>query len=261
MIKITSLTVRALFSVTALVITLPVIADSPGSSLYQRAATNEVNSYARVIELQHAGDMNGKLLATWEHWYVDNTTMAINSSNGTAGNFITQESDKEGGTILLIGNLCNGTNTQFFSWRSQNHGKTWDAVGAWEHGGATYSGGSGIWEPFLYLDSQGRLLAVFSNERNRADNGQILAHLISTDGGDAWDKGTFTPDVVSSRSKDRPRMTTMAKMDNGEYFISYEFCTKVNANCTVHGKTSADGINWNKINMGNPIATADSITL
>lgn len=48
---------------------LPVIADSDGSYLWNPPYSNEANSYSRVIELQHAGDRNGRLVATWEHWY------------------------------------------------------------------------------------------------------------------------------------------------------------------------------------------------
>ncbi|KAJ5974160.1 hypothetical protein N7481_011370 [Penicillium waksmanii] len=46
-----------------------VSADSGGSFLWNPPWFNEANVYARMIKLQHAGDRNGKLLATWEHWY------------------------------------------------------------------------------------------------------------------------------------------------------------------------------------------------
>ena len=143
---------------------------------------NEANVYARVIELQHAGDQNGKLLATWEHWYNVNSTSGV--SNGTAGSFIIRQSDDDGktwstltevtdpqtgdghpaahfwqpfffefphqigqypeGTILLVGNLhpADGTYTQFYSWRSTDHGATWTPVGEWQKGAGSPHG---IW--------------------------------------------------------------------------------------------------------------------
>ncbi|KAJ5192060.1 hypothetical protein N7449_008202 [Penicillium cf. viridicatum] len=41
------------------------------NSLWQPAQNDESVGYSRVIQLQHAGGANGKLLATFEHWYTD----------------------------------------------------------------------------------------------------------------------------------------------------------------------------------------------
>lgn len=290
-----SLAVRVLFSVTALIAPSLVNADSEGSLLYKRVLDNESNGYARVIQLQHAGDMNGKQLATWEHWYTKGPE--CKKPNGTAGNFIIRESDNgndwmtrarvydpqkgpghpsslfyqpflfefpqklgkyPAGTILLVGNLVNSTSTEFFAWRSQDHGKSWDAVGPWQHGGVRHNTG-GIWEPFLYLDKKGRLVAAFSDERNQTEHCQMLVHVVSEDGGDSW--GKVHRDVASGKRKDRPGMVSVAKMDNGEYFMSYEFCRQVNANCPVHGKTSPDGVSWTPSDVGSLIGTADDISL
>ena len=298
MVKASSLSVRAFFfCVTALLASSRVLADSDGYSVYDRALDNEANGYARVIQLQHAGDMNGKLLATWEHWYTEGPHNK--TTNGPGSNFIIREkgvkSDKwttlatvhdpqktpghpspyfyqpvlfefpqqlgkyPKGTLLLVGNLSNGSHTEFFSWRSVDHGKNWDPVGPWQYGTTTNDTG-GIWEPFLFLDSKGRLVAVFSDERHIPKLGQILVHVVSEDGGDTWND-TVVRDVVSSNKHDRPGMASVARMDNGEYFMSYEVCRKVNAVCPVHGKTSKDGISWNPSDVGNAIATADGISL
>ena len=296
MVKISSLIVRAFFSATALLTSSLVLADSDGSSVYTRALDNEANGYARVIQLQHAGEMNGKLLTTWEHWYTIDPH--DETANGSAGNFIIREknvsSDKwttlttvhdpqksaghpsplfyqpflfefpqhlgkyPEGTLLLVGNLSNGSHTEFFTWRSPDHGKTWNPVGPWQYGAATGNTG-GIWEPFLYLDSKGRLVALFSDERDMKTHHQMLVHVVSEDGGDTW--GKVVRDVASSNMTHRPGMASVARMDNGEYFMSYEFCRKVNADCPVHGKTSPDGVSWNETDVGNAITTADGISL
>ena len=176
------------FSTVAFI--MPAAADAEGSYLWERIQRNETNTYARVVELQHAGVLNGRLLATWEHHYTRGPQS--NDPDGTPGSFIIRQSDDQGatwetlatvsdtqttdghpfsvfyqpyifeypqqlgkypqGTLLLVGNLlpanCSEFSTEFFAWRSADHGKTWDSLGVWQHG--TSQGG--IWEPFVYLD-------------------------------------------------------------------------------------------------------------
>jgi hypothetical protein len=285
------LAVFVLSSLAAVFIS-PVVADSTGSFLWDPPVDNEINTYARVIELQHAGDKNGKLLATWEHTYTAH--QGTREPNGTAGEFIIRESEDGGtswstlttvhdtkgdpkhpytrfeqpfifefprkmgkypeGTLLLVGNLLpsNGSTTNFFAWRSGDHGETWDAVGEWQHGGQSRSG---IWEPFLYMDEKGRLVAAFSDERQNKIHSQMLVNVVSEDGGDTW--GDVVKAVASSRVRDRPGMATVAKMGNGEYIMSYEFCG--HPDCPVHTKVSKDGVSWNANDTGIRIDTADGI--
>ncbi|KAJ6053408.1 uncharacterized protein N7446_009420 [Penicillium canescens] len=157
------------------------------------------------------------------------------------------------GTLLLVGNLLpsNGSTTNFFAWRSEDHGETWDAAGEWQHGGPSRSG---IWEPFLYMDKKGRLVAAFSDERQNRMHSQMLANVVSEDGGDTW--GDIVKAVASSRVRDRQGMATVAKMGNGEYIMSYEFCE--HPDCPVHTKTSKDGVSWNANDTGIRIDTADA---
>lgn len=295
MVTMKLLAVPVLFSITALIAPSLVSADSEGTLLYKRSADNEANGYPRVIQLQHAGDMSGNFLATWEHWYTKGPKNG--EPKGTPGNFIIRESDNgndwttlatihdpqkdnprpffyqpflfefpqklgkyPAGTILLVGNLVNSTSTEFVAWRSQDHGKTWDVVGPWQHGGIRDKTGGGIWEPFIFLDNKGRLLAYFSDERHPKEHSQMLVHVVSEDGGDTWGKKVVR-DVASKKQSDRPGMASVAKMDNGEYFMSYEFCRQVNANCPVHGKMSPDGYSWTPSDVGSAIGTADDISL
>jgi hypothetical protein len=275
-------------------------------SLYHPQYHNEAAGYARVIQLQHAGSASGKLLATWEHWYLPEDYLKTRAtySNGTASNFIIRESSDRGttwdtiatvgapdgvpnlyfyqpflfefpqalgnypaGTLLLVGNLFDGHNTSFFSWRSTDQGKKWDPIGIWQTSQTPAPNTklrSGIWEPFLFLDSQSRLVAVFSDERQYLNHSQMLVHVISEDGGVTWSKNV-TQDVASSQGSARPGMATVARMDNGEFFMTYEWCdnrtygTNHSRPCSVHGKSSKDGFTWNPTDNGTFVSTPDSV--
>ncbi|KAJ5272915.1 hypothetical protein N7478_008040 [Penicillium angulare] len=291
MVKLSSVTAQALISLTSVSLYAGVT-DASYDPLWHPEYTNEDAAYARVIELQHADDSNGKLLATWEHWY----------SNGSAGNFIIRESSDLGttwetiatvyapegvpntyfyqpflfefpqqlgnypeGTILLVGNLHDSNVTNFFSWRSADHGRNWDPIGIWQTGYSSVSNGAsgtvsaGIWEPFLFLDSQERLVAVFSDERDWGNYSQMLVHVISEDGGDTW--GDVVHDVLGYEQSSRPGMATVAKMDNGKYFMSYEWCDNnyLGHACSVNGKTSTDGVSWNPSDNGSFVSTPDGV--
>lgn len=284
--------VAACVALYATALVSPVFADSLGHYLYDPPLDNEANVYARVIELQHAGAMNGKLLATWEHWYT--TGPESTTANGTGGDYIIRESNDGGnswstlttvhdpetgpghpcaqfwqpfffeyprqlgkypeGTILLVGNIvpANGSFTEFFAWRSFDHGQSWDPAGAWQYGGTF---GDGIWEPFLYLDKQGRLVAVFSDERDYENHSQMLVQVISEDGGDTWSDPY--PVVAPPSQPLRPGMATVALMDNGEYVMSYEVCNL--PNCHVHFKTSKDAVTWDASDLGTAVVTEDNL--
>ena len=127
-----------------------------------------------MIELQHAGDQNDQSLATWEHWYDDsssggnpngtqgsfiiresddnfkswNTLSTVYDLQTGPGHpcvrfwqpfffdFPHQIANYPEGTLLLVGHLVpqSGSFTQLFSWRSMDHGKTWNAIGEWQLG-------------------------------------------------------------------------------------------------------------------------------
>lgn len=274
-------------SLSALVAS-PAQADSVGYPLWQAPVLNEANAYARVIELQHAGYRNGKLLATWEHWYTTapgattlanfpadfivresndggqswSTLATVNETNGGSYSAFWQPALFEfphrlgnypAGTLLLVGNLvpADYSSTNFFAWRSQDHGETWDPVGIWQQG----SLGKGIWEPFLFLDNEDRLVAVFSDERDHESHSQMIVHVVSEDGGDTW--GDVVRDIASPDKNDRPGMATVARMDNGKYIMSYEFCGF--PNCPSRVKTSTDGVSWNASDLGKQVSTFDNL--
>ncbi|CAM0138736.1 hypothetical protein VKS41_006057 [Umbelopsis sp. WA50703] len=266
-----------------------VFGDSKGQLLYTPTDPKaEFNQYARIIKLEHAGNLNGRLLAIFEHW-------PATAKQGAPAHFILRSSDDHGsswstlatvedpmkgpghpasfawepflfeypqtlgkypeGTLLLVANMLNKyTNiTNFMSWRSPDHGKTWNPIGIWQNAtGAKKC----IWEPFLALDSKGRLLAYFSDEREEQQHSQMLVHVTSTDGGDTW--GSVVRDVVSSVPSHRPGMATVARMGSqGKYVMSYEVCND-GPNCPAHYKFSDDGYNWNPSDLGQAVLTSDN---
>jgi len=266
-----------------------VVADSEGTYLWNPPYSNEANGYARVIELQHAGDRNGRLIATWEHWYTESQDSG--EPNGVPGSFIIRESKDGGntwstsatltdqqsgsghpcvrfwqpfllefprplgqypeGTLILVGVLMplDSSYSSFFMWRSLDHGKTWSPAGEWQRGGTFLHG---IWEPLLFIDSENKLVAIFSDERHDGWS-QAIARMTSGDGGDSWSNLDFV--VSSSNAQDRPGMATVAKMDNGQYALAYEYCGTTN--CQIYVKNSDNGLDWDPLNMGDAISTTD----
>ncbi|OGE52608.1 hypothetical protein PENARI_c010G00078 [Penicillium arizonense] len=298
MVRLSTLATQAVLHL-ATFFTQSALADSDGIVVWPPEVPNEGNGYSRVIQLQHAGDSNGNLLAIWEHWYTQGDTK---SSNGTASHYIIRESGDNGttwdtlttisdpltgtghpatlfyqpflfefpqqlgkypeGTLLLVGNLAKDLNTDFVSWRSTDHGKTWTVVGKFLHGSKNEKGR--IWEPFVYLDSKGGIVTVFSDQTDFQKHAQKLSSVTSGDGGDTWSDPEEV--VVGSRFVDRPGMATVAKMDNGEFIMSYEWCIgnvttgeMTSEPCPIHVKMSVDGVSWNKSDTGTVIYTTDGI--
>ncbi|KAE8363254.1 hypothetical protein BDV27DRAFT_159008 [Aspergillus caelatus] len=285
MAKLSSVTARALSSLVVLFTSSTLAAYN---SLWSPSQSGEVVGYSRVIQLQHAGDANGKLLATFEHSHADNSPshyiIRESTDNGTTWDTLTtvvasgdaptvhyyqpflfefpqQLGKYAASTILLVGNLVNASVSDFYSWRSTDHGKTWDQIGVWQRGwpDKNINKTHGIWEPFLFLDSQSNLVAVFSDEHENKVHSQKLVRVISKDGGDNWDNATDI--VVGSEQTFRPGMATVAKMGNGDYFMSYEWCDSRNypTTCPVHGKTSKDGITWDASDEGVLVSSPDGV--
>lgn len=259
------------------------LADGTGNLLYTPTSANEANAYARVIELQHAGADNGKLLATFEHWYTNGQPSEyIIRSSGDGGatwstlstvpdsltgpghpvsqmwqpflfEFPTRLGAYPAGTIMLVGNTvpADVSYTEFQEWLSFDHGKTWKSMGEIQRGGTF---GDGIWEPSLHLDTEGQLVMEFSDERDNAAHSQMIAQMVSGDGGASW--SASSPVVASAVQADRPGMATVARVGSGGYVMSYETCGR--PNCEVRLKFSNDGLHWgNAADLGTRVQTAD----
>ncbi|WP_425824984.1 family 16 glycoside hydrolase [Streptomyces fractus] len=260
------------------------VANEDGDSFYTRASSNEFLAYSRIIRLQHSGAADGTLIGTFEHATKDGSAseFVIRTSHDdgatwttltTVGDPLTGENHPSdqfwqpflfelpkkmgkypAGTLLLAGNMAPSekVRTDFVLWRSTDHGAHWDFQSVLQTGGGSIGaphGGSGVWEPFLAVDGAGRLAMYFSDERREPEHAQILAHMVSRDGGDTWsakpDGSTnFAPglvvDVQSDSSTDRPGMPTVATLPDGRMVMAYEICG-AGRNCEAHTKTSTDG--------------------
>ena len=263
----------------------PALADGTGNLLYTPTSANEANAYARVIQLQHAGADNGTLLATFEHWYTDGTPSQYIIRDSTDGGstwstlstvpdsltgtghpvsqmwqpflfeFPRQLGAYPAGTIMLLGNTvpADGSYTEFQEWLSFDHGKTWKSMGAIQSGGTF---GDGIWEPSLHLDTEGQLVMDFSDERDNTAHSQLIAQMVSGNGGATW--SASQPVVASSVQADRPGMATVARIGSGGYVMSYEVCGR--PNCEIHLKFSSDGLHWgDPADLGTRVQTPDGL--
>ena len=105
-----------------------------------------------------------------------------------------------------------------------------------------------VFEPYLYLDSTGHLVAYFSDERFKKDGySQLLDHEVSPDGGRSW--GPLVYDAAIPDGLTRPGMATVIRDGHGKYYMSYEevsmpgYPLEPRTN-SVHFRTSRDGDDW-----------------
>lgn len=273
---------RVMLILLLLVFALPpcIRANDSGRLVYQ-PASNETTGYARLVRLQYSGPANGRMLATFERWYSNagNIPLLILNStdNGNTWNTLASVYDPYGnndmfqpflfefpvqlgsypaGTLLLVANsIENSTHENFMSWRSTDYGATWTYVNTFETGYSGATPSTGVWEPFLYVDAKGRLVCVFSDERQAPARSQFVGEVISTNGGVTWSAESDV--VVGPLSSDRPGMPAVAKYGN-DYVIATENCG-TSYNCQVHTATSPDGTTWAGT-VGPPVSTADGRT-
>ncbi len=192
-------------------------ANTTGTSVFTVGA-NEGVTYARMIRLAHSGSANGRLLATFEYAPAgggaakvpiresrDNgktwTTIAqvldgMTGAGHPATSFYQpmlyelpqQVGDYPAGTLLLTANMIGSDNsTNFQLWRSADHGARGLRLHVPVRRNADVGGDDpGIWEPFLTLNGDGKLVMFFADERQRSTYSQFVGHIVSNDGGDTW---------------------------------------------------------------------------
>jgi hypothetical protein len=255
------------------------------------ANPNEDASYPRVVRLAASGSSNGTVLATFSHSGVANTKANFpiyrstdNGASWSASPIGTVTDtvhgwDLDGPTLYELpqakGNLAAGTllaagtawnhndytqqSIEVFS--STDHGVTWSYRSACtSESGLANSQGHGIWEPDFNISSNGDLVCYFSDERPSSNNyNQVLAHVSSTDGGATW--GSEVYDVAVQDGVQRPGMTTVVKLPNGTYGMTFEDCKNgydPDTACSDYFKTSSDGVTWSPVNgLGTLIQTSD----
>lgn len=163
------------------------------------------------------------------------------------------------GTILCAGSSIpkNFSSTELMLYKSVDGGRHWSymssivkggGVGptipdstAKEKNGILRKNNNPVWEPFLEVDSKGRLICFFSDERFKNNNyNQLLAHKISEDGGKTWGNEVF--DVAIPDNIKRPGMIVTAHLPNGKYIMVYEVVGVENN--PIYYRFSNDGENW-----------------
>jgi len=133
----------------------------------------------------------------------------------------------------------------------------------WEYRGSIIQGGGqpsdrlnqGVWEPYIVVLDDGRMVAFYSSEQHKQDGfNQLLAHKVSLDGGRSW--GGETVDVAFPGGVERPGMAAVERVPGHGYVMVYENIDG-ERNGQVHMKFSRDGLDWGAPGeRGVPLQTA-----
>lgn len=230
--------------------------------------------YPRVIELHHAGELNGALLAIFDHYTLQEParTPVMKSVDGGMTweeySFVEDTqygygmrwqptfmeldqcvADLPAGTLVFSANavpIVPFDRTLLLFHISRDHGKTWEYRSTIVCGGRpveqNFAELGPVWEPCFYVDGYGRLVCAFTDERPHTDPNfnQTLALVYSEDGGKTWSDISYTVKVPERFL--RPGMPVVAKMGNGKYIMAYEMVGY--PSCDIYYKLSDDGINW-----------------
>ncbi len=228
-------------------------------------------NYTRVIELQHSGENNGTLIATYElatsglHIAKPGYNIHISRDGGSTWDYVTTVREKAAavqsewqpflfelpcaigdmpeGTLILAAcsvDASHARQTALRLYRSSDIGQTWEQYGTIATGGGEKTG---VWEPFLMLLPDGRLACYYSDCTDRENHSQKLVMKISEDGVTWGD----VIDIVSLEDRQlRPGMATVVQMNDGRYIMAYEMCHEADPNYgnPIYYRYSADGINW-----------------
>jgi hypothetical protein len=231
-------------------------------------------SYPRVIQLKFGPD-KGALLATYSH-RGGSLPIWRSTDNGETWTHYSDVPQVRGqpclyelpvkmgefpaGTVMACGNgvSTDRSRAPLDVAVSRDGGKSWQYLSTIATGTpAPYNPASRaglsrdngpIWEPFLGADSRGRLVAYFSDERDKKNGyNQLLDHVVSEDGGKSW--GPLVYDVAIPDGLSRPGMPIIAKDGKGKYYMSYELVSAPGyplepRTNSMHFKTSMDGLNW-----------------
>lgn len=231
-------------------------------------APNTGANYPRVIALQHNPGMEGHLIATFsrrgpsylifrsidngESWHLWSDLKQTKREDPTWGmnyqpilfELPQQVGEFPAGTVMAAGLSfpADGSATELQLYASPDGAKSWEYISTIAAGGPPQTRSANpVWEPYLWLDAQGRLVAYYADERHKdAGYNQLLAQKISPDGGRSWEDETYNvaiPDGVM-----RPGMPIIITLPNGRYFYVYEMVGMPGN--PIHFKTSDDGLNW-----------------
>ena len=233
-------------------------------------------NYPRVIQLKYSGTAKGPLLATFSP---RGQALPIyrSSDDGDSWQKLSEVPMLRGqpalfelpikmgefpaGTIMAAGN---GLPAAASARRTLDVAYSVDGGKTWAYLSTIASGGEGrydpsdragllrdqdpVFEPYLYVDASGHLVAYFSDERYKKDGySQLLDHEVSADGGRTW--GPLVYDAAIPDGLTRPGMPIVTRDGHGKYYMSYEevsmpgYPLEPRTN-SVHLRTSDDGDHW-----------------
>ncbi len=239
-----------------------------------------VYEYESIIELQYNGDNNGTLLATYEHcgtarqevkqstdggktWEMLNGNIVDNLNTGYRTDMMpclfelpADIGEYKAGTVIMGATSYNKqydfTVSHITLFASTDCGKTWNAITNVASGGGPEKG---VWEPFFIYDETTERIYCYYADDSDPVHSQTIAYRYSTD----LINWSETKKAVACDDKSaRPGMPSIAKMGNGEYFLTYEMHGGGFPDIQVLYKTTKDLDNWGDIaHPGTPILSSD----
>ena len=130
-------------------------------------------------------------------------------------------------------------------YRSADDGRTWSAIGSIDAGDDSPGfPDKGVYEPHLLVLADGRVAAMYANERHVVDTpsySQVISERISPDGGATWGPELWVAAEPGGGAR-RPGMPVWTRLRDGRYIVVYEVVDEASAD--VYCKISDDGITW-----------------
>lgn len=240
-------------------------------------------SYGRGLVITHSQNPkeNGTLIATFEQYTRSAPVFPIYKSTNEGGSWnrfsnVTDTQNSWGmryqpslyelpekignlsaGTLICAGNSIpdDMSKTKIDLYASTNDGASWKYLSTVAEGGSastTTSTDGPVWEPFITVIDH-KLVCFYSDERDKPDHSQLLAHQTSNDGIN-W--SSEVKDVADTNPSGRPGMATVAQMSNGKYIMTYEVMN--DGTGRTNFKISDDGLNWNPTNLGTKLTNGGS---
>ncbi|MGA6222047.1 RICIN domain-containing protein [Streptomyces umbrinus] len=236
--------------------------------------------YAHAIRLEHSTDANGTLLASFEQYSGNGMPVYRSTDSGHTWTQISTIQDQANswnniqleptlyelpqaigsfpaGTIIAAGDSIptDNSKTKIDMYASTDHGVTWSFVSSIATGGdaVASNGHTPVWEPY-FMVANNKLIAWISDQRDPA-HGQKLAHFTTTDGVN-W--SSEVDDVTYSDYNARPGMAIVARLGNGKYILTYEYCNAPISGCPIYYKIADNPENFGSV-TGVQLVTTDGI--
>jgi hypothetical protein len=265
--------------------TVPGTALAQGASRTPAAVGTKIadgQAYATLVRLEHQSTPkdNGRLLLAFEENGLDGIPIWESTDEGASWHFVMHATDAvhpdhatcnlhwqphltemprtigslRAGTIFLSASaVCNNAAGRVAEQHLQLYAST-DLGRTWEFRGGIADGTTAlpVWEPFLVILDDGRMVEFYSSETHKVDGyNQLLCHKVSTDGGKTW--GPEVYDTAMKGGVERPGMVVVDRLPDKRYVYSYEDVAGP-VQSQVYLKFSADGLSWgDPENRGTPV--------